>query len=205
MPIISLGRPRMGENPSRGFSLKTPRDYRGRVGAAIPSGGIILPSAKNGQGAITYALSNLPSGLSFNANTRAITGSPTNAHATRAVVFSATDSSSPAETVSATFQFPIVSSSAAITRDDFDHGGYGLSTRTTYLLALLQSTVTVSGSNVVVFRRSPQTGAEIGTLVADDGRCAVERRRLLAGANPARQLSLQPVAIGAGDGGNDMA
>ena len=37
------------------------------------------------------------------------------------------------------------------------------------------------------------------------GRCAVERRRLLAGANPARQLSLQPVTIGAGDGGNDMA
>ena len=36
------------------------------------------------------------------------------------------------------------------------------------------------------------------------GRCAVERRRLLAGANPARQLSLQPVAIGAGDGGNDI-
>ena len=33
----------------------------------------------------------------------------------------------------------------------------------------------------------------------------MERRRLLAGANPARQLSLQPVAIGAGDGGNDMA
>ena len=41
--------------------------------------------------------------------------------------------------------------------------------------------------------------------VALIGRCAVERRRLLAGANPARQLSLQPVAIGAGDGGNDMA
>ncbi len=35
--------------------------------------------------------------------------------------------------------------------------------------------------------------------------CAVERRHSLAGANPARQLSLQPVAIGAGDGGNDMA
>ena len=42
-------------------------------------------------------------------------------------------------------------------------------------------------------------------LLADVGWCAVERRRLLAGANPARQLSLQPVAIGAGDGGNDMA
>ena len=42
-------------------------------------------------------------------------------------------------------------------------------------------------------------------VLAVIGRCAVERRRLLAGANPARQLSLQPVAIGAGDGGNDMA
>ena len=35
-------------------------------------------------------------------------------------------------------------------------------------------------------------------------RCAVERRRLLAGANPARQVSLQPVAIGAVEGGNDF-
>ena len=35
--------------------------------------------------------------------------------------------------------------------------------------------------------------------------CAVQRRHSLAGANPARQLSLQPVAIGAGYGGNDMA
>ena len=34
--------------------------------------------------------------------------------------------------------------------------------------------------------------------------CAVTRRRSSAGANPARQLSLQPVAIGADDGGNDI-
>jgi len=34
--------------------------------------------------------------------------------------------------------------------------------------------------------------------------CAVERRLSLAGANPARQLSLQPVAIGADYGGNDI-
>ena len=33
--------------------------------------------------------------------------------------------------------------------------------------------------------------------------CAVRRRRPSAGANPARQLSLQPVAVGAGEGGND--
>ena len=33
--------------------------------------------------------------------------------------------------------------------------------------------------------------------------CAVERRCVLAGSNPARQLLLQPVAIGAVRGGND--
>ena len=37
-----------------------------------------------------------------------------------------------------------------------------------------------------------------------DLRCAVQRRHSSAGANPARQLSLQPVAIGAVDGGNDI-
>ena len=34
--------------------------------------------------------------------------------------------------------------------------------------------------------------------------CAVERRHSSAGANPARQLSLQPVAVGAGEGGNEF-
>ena len=34
--------------------------------------------------------------------------------------------------------------------------------------------------------------------------CAVQRRHSSAGANPARQLSLQPVAVGAGEGGNDI-
>ena len=34
--------------------------------------------------------------------------------------------------------------------------------------------------------------------------CAVRRRHSSAGANPARQLSLQPVAVGADDGGNDI-
>ena len=42
----------------------------------------------------------------------------------------------------------------------------------------------------------PKAGAP-----APDSTCAVERRRLLAGANLARQLSLQPVAIGAVEGG----
>ena len=165
-PIISMGRLRMGENPSRGFALPTPRSYRGRVSSAIPSPGIILPASKGGKAPITYSTSNLPSGLAFNAATRAITGNPTNAHATRAVSYSATDAS---ETISQAFEFPIVSSTAAITRDDFDHAGYGLSNRTVHLLALLQSTVNVAGSNVIVYRRPPQTGAEVGTLLADDG------------------------------------
>lgn len=39
-----------------------------------------------------------------------------------------------------------------------------------------------------------KTGSEIGQFVA----CAVRRHGLSVGANPARQLSLQPVAIGAG-------
>ena len=34
--------------------------------------------------------------------------------------------------------------------------------------------------------------------------CAVRRRHSSAGANPARQLSLQPVAVGADGGGNDI-
>ena len=42
--------------------------------------------------------------------------------------------------------------------------------------------------------------ATIGFLLG----CAVKRRHSSAGANPARQLSLQPVAVGANDGGNDI-
>ena len=158
----------MGAAPG-GFSLPAPRDFRGRVSAAIPTGGIILKGASGGTAPITYAVSNLPSGLSFNASTRAITGSPTVAHATREVTYTATDSSTPAEAVTQTFAFPIVASDAALTRDDFDHRGYQLSSRTVHLLALLQSTVTVAGSNVIVFRRPPQTGSQIGVLLADDG------------------------------------
>ena len=44
----------------------------------------------------------------------------------------------------------------------------------------------------------------IGCPLARTIRCAVTRRYSSAGANPARQLSLQPVAVGADDGGNDI-
>ena len=169
MPVLSLGNPILGFNPDQGFSLPSLRSYRGRVSSAIPTPGIVLPKARGGKAPVVYAVSNLPSGLSFNVGTRAITGAPTNAHATREVTFSATDASTPAVAVSKTFEFPVVGSTAAITTDDFDFRGYGLSSRTIHLLALIESTVSVAGSNVIVFRRPPQTGAAIGLLKDDDG------------------------------------
>ena len=59
--------------PNVGFSLPAPRDYRGRVGAAIPSGGIVLRAARGGTAPITHTISNLPVGLAFNTTTRTIT------------------------------------------------------------------------------------------------------------------------------------
>ena len=153
----------------QGFSLPTPRSFRGRVGAQIPSGGIVLRAASGGTAPITHAVSNLPSGLSFDAGTRAITGNPTSAHSSRAVVYSATDASTPAETVTATFQFPVVASGAAITRLDWDHAGYRLQTRTTFLLALIQSEGDVGFSDENLWLHPPSSGTETGLLLDDDG------------------------------------
>ena len=164
-----MGRLRMGESAERGFSLPTPRSYRGRVGAAIPTAGIVLPSERGGTKPVAYSTSNLPSGLSFNAGTRAITGSPTAAHATREVTYSATDSATPAETVSATFEFPVVAQAAAATHDDWDNRGYGLETRTTYMLALIESQGDVGFSDENLWLRPPQTGTPTGKLLDDDG------------------------------------
>ena len=47
-------------------------------------------------------------------------------------------------------------------------------------------------------------GDSFEDLLARISQCAVERRFLLAGAKPARQLSLQPVAVGAVQGGNEL-
>ena len=44
----------------------------------------------------------------------------------------------------------------------------------------------------------------VGNNLARTIQCAVTRRHSSAGANPARQLSFQPVAVGADDGGNDI-
>ena len=152
-----------------GLALRTPQDYRGRVGAQIPTAGIELPHAHGGQSPITHSIANLPSGLSFDATTRAISGNPTSAHATRQVTYTATDSSTPAVTVSVTFEFPVVAASALLTRLDWDNSGYRLSARTTYLLALLESEVDVAFSDADIWRRPPQSGTPTGKFLADDG------------------------------------
>ena len=169
-PILEMQNSRVMDfvGLDQGFSLPTPRNYRGRVGSAIPSGGIVLKAARGGTAPVTHTVSGLPSGLAFNTGTRTITGDPIAVHATREVTLTATDSSIPAQVVTATFQFPVVGRTAALTRDDFDHRGYGLDTRTVYLLALLQSTVAVGSGNVTVWRRPPD-GSAIGLLLDDDG------------------------------------
>ena len=152
----------------QGFALPSLRDYRGRSGAAIPSSGIVIPAARGGVGTVTHTASGLPSGLAFNVGLRQITGTPIAVHASREVTITATDSSTPAQVTTGTFQFPVVGSTAALTRDDFDNRGYGLDTRTVYLLALLQATTDVGSGNVTVWRRPPD-GTAIGLLLDDDG------------------------------------
>ena len=60
----------------------------------------------------------------------------------------------------------------------------------------------------VVDRTSVHVGGSHPTIegsLARISQCAVRRHHSPAGANPARQLSLQPVAVGADDGGNDIS
>ena len=99
---------------------------------------------------------------------RQITGTPIAVHATREVTITPTDSSTPAQVATATFQFPIVGSTAPLTRDDFDFRGYGLDARTVYLLALLQGTTDVGSSKHHSLEAAPD-GANIGLLLDDDG------------------------------------
>ena len=63
---------------------------------------------------------------------------------------------------------PLWPSNAALTRDDWDNRGYGLETRTTYLLAILQGTVLVGSNNITVWRQPP-SGSTIGLLIDEDG------------------------------------
>ena len=67
--------------------------------------------------------------------------------------------------------------------------------------------VTLLRTNAVTLVPAAATARSISARssgVALTSMCAVERRCVPAGANPARQLSLQPEAVGAVRGGNEL-
>ena len=71
---------------------------------------------------------------------------------------------------------------------------------------IVDALVGVAVSGMVAGRLAASSRPLPGSVnrLAPISQCAVERRFLLAGAKPARQLSLQPVAVGAVHRGNDM-
>ena len=151
------------------FVLRSVRDYRGRVGAAIPTAGIALPSATGGTKPYTYTLSDRPAGTVFDAATRKITGTPSTAYATRTVTYTATDSATPAVTLTHTFDFPIVAETADMTLDDWDNLGYGMSTRNAEMLMLIEAGDDVPDTGTAsarLYRIAPR-GAAAGTKIDD--------------------------------------
>ena len=83
---------------------------------------IVLPTATGGTGIITYTVSGLPSGLSFTANTRRISGTPTRTDTvgTHAILYTATDSND--EMDSAEFSIVIRLERSPDGTDDTDAG-----------------------------------------------------------------------------------
>ena len=76
-------------------------DWTGVVNTAVD---ITLPVGTGGNSPLTYSIANLPAGLSFNANTRKITGTPTTAER-KTVTYTVTDADGDAD--SDTFTFTI--------------------------------------------------------------------------------------------------
>ena len=73
---------------------------------------LLLPAVTGGAGSYTYELSpNLPAGLTFDASTRMLTGTPTEAMMPRLYTYTATDGAG--QTVSMTFHIEILSASSA--------------------------------------------------------------------------------------------
>ena len=88
-------------NPDLAPSAPTLSDQTGAVNTAVD---ITLPVGTGGDGALAYSIANLPSGLSFNASTREITGTPTTPE-TKTVTYTVTDADGDAD--SETFTFTI--------------------------------------------------------------------------------------------------
>ena len=107
---------------------------------------LVLPEGTGGDGTITHSVSGLPSGLSFTASTRTISGTPT-ATGTSTVTYTATDGNS--NTDSVTFDIEVVSEISLfdvfVTEDTAGVAAKG-TTNPTYVVGTGLATL-VNGSN----------------------------------------------------------
>ena len=107
---------------------------------------LILPEATGGDGTLTYSVSGLPSGLTFTASTRTISGTPTGT-GTSEVTYTVTDEDS--DTDSVTFDIEVVSEislfDAFVTEDTVGVAAKG-TTNPTYVVGTGLATL-VNGSN----------------------------------------------------------
>ena len=86
-------------------------DYTYTAGATIAD--LVLPEASGGTGDLTYGVSGLPTGLSFDATTRTLSGTPTAAtNGAVTVVYTATDESGTTDTL--VFTITIAEAEAAV-------------------------------------------------------------------------------------------
>lgn len=157
-----FGSVRGGERP---LGLPSPRNYRGREGAAIPAAGIVLQGATGGTPPYAYSMAGLPPGLAFNAATRTITGTPTTASPSHVITYTATDSASPAASAARVFRFPVVDAGDEVTLDDWDHTGYGLNTLDPDILVVLESDTAVVGTEGTVIMFARQNRGNVGFLL----------------------------------------
>ena len=137
-------------NPDLVPSAPTLSDQTGAVSTPL---NILLPVGTGGDSPLSYTATNLPSGLSFNASTREITGTPTTPE-TKTVTYTVTDADGDA--VSDTFTFTIT--------DAFRISSWN---GTDYLspIVLARLTATISGVDITV---DPVTALEGELVVASD-------------------------------------
>ena len=141
-------------------SAPTLSDQTGAVNTAVD---ITLPVGTGGDGDLVYTIANLPSGLSFNASTREITGTPSTPE-TKTVTYTVTDADGDAD--SETFTFTI---SGALGISDWDGANY-LSP-----IVLARLSATISGDNITV---DPVTEIEGDLVVASDLTVDVVRKHV---------------------------
>ena len=144
------------------------RNYRGRINVAIPTDGIVLPEVESGGlPPFTYSIADLPAGVSFDASTRKLTGTPT-AAGDNTVSYTATGSDTEDNTLTEELEFTVLAADAPLSRSDWDFHGYGLGTQTTHLLAVIESTLDVENTgNSDVWNRPPRSPTR-GNLIDDD-------------------------------------